>query len=218
MCRFAFIADELRATNGTALNERYRGKGQGARGKRIVFRRGLRTITTPLLLVPCLWLLFPNYLRNNLASLFHQHTIAYMKVETGHHIGIVEGCPANLSASQLYRIHVSDRRNSPGSADLKDNLPECCLCLFCLELIGNRPSRTLGCHAKALLLSQRIDFQHDTIGCDRQVTTFLVPIIDILIHFFQSADQPHVLAYLKAPSGRSFEVLIVTIARNAFAQ
>ncbi len=161
---------------------------------------------------------FPYYLRNNLAALFHKDAVAHVEVEGGHHVGIVKRCPADLCTSQLNRVHVGNGRHSTGSAHLEDNLPERCLGLFCLKLVGYCPTGTLGRHAEALLLGQGIDLQHDAIGGDGQAVPFLVPIVDVGEHLVQRADQPHVLAHLEAPTRRCLEVLIVSVAGDAFAQ
>ena len=77
-----------------------------------------------------------------------------MKVETGHHIGIVERCSADLCTCQLHRVHIGYGGNCSGSSYLKDYLAKRRLCLLCLELVGDGPSGALGRHAEALLLGQ----------------------------------------------------------------
>ena len=141
-----------------------------------------------------------------------------MEVERCHHICIVERSPSHLCASQLHRVHVCNRRYGTCSAHLEDHLPERCLGLFCLKLIGDCPSWALCRHAEALLLRQRIDFQNNTIGSHGQVAAFLVPIINEGKHVVERVGQRHAFTDLKSPSCCCLEVLIVSIAGNTIAQ
>ncbi len=97
---------------------------------------------------------YADNLRNNLATFFHKHTISQMQVEPLDNICIVKRCTLYNRAGQQDRLQVGYRSNGSCPPDLERDGVKTCHCTFGLKLIGNRPTRVLGCKSQIALLAQ----------------------------------------------------------------
>ena len=93
-------------------------------------------------------------LRDDFAAFFHKHLITQMQIESFDDIRIVEGCTLYGRPGQQYRFQVGNRSNGPRPSDLERHGVKACHGAFGLELVGNRPTRTLGCKSQIELLAQ----------------------------------------------------------------
>ena len=93
-------------------------------------------------------------LRNNLASLFNIHIIAYMQVQAAYKVFVVERSTPYGCSGQLNRLHIGYRSNSSSTPHLKCHFIKTCAGSFCLKLISYGPTRILCSIAKSPLLSE----------------------------------------------------------------
>ena len=192
MCSLTLITHQRCAAHGTARDE---GDGSRAVGSDVI-----------------------HYLWDNLSPLLHQHMIAHMQMQLGHHIGIVQRGTAHLGSGQLHGIHIGHRRHGSRTPYLEHHLPQYGLLLLGLELVGNGPTGTLGRHAQTTLLRQGVDLEHYAVGGHGQELALGVPMVDVVIDVLQRTDQLHVLAYLESPAAGSLQIGIVAVAWDVVAK
>ena len=89
--------------------------------------------------------------------------------------------------------------------------------LLRLELESDRPARRLGGVAKRTLVSQLIDFNHDSIRGVRQELPFGVPIMDIFLNLVYSVDDLPLVGNRQSPRCRRIQRVIMRRERNALA-
>ena len=139
------------------------------------------------------------YFRDNLPSFFHIHHVSDMKVERSDDVGIMKRGTANYSTRKLNRIQIGHRSNRTSSSYLISNFFEFGKCTFCLKLIGNCPTGRFCRIAQISLLAKRVYFQYDTVGCNRKVFAFYIPIINKIEYLLQGTCLTRNMRNLKAP-------------------
>ena len=157
-------------------------------------------------------------LRNNLSSLFHVYVVADMKIEAAYEVLVVKCSTLHYGSSQLHGVHVSHRRYGSGATHLIRYAVEAGACTFRLELIGDCPTRRLGCIAQSLLLSDGVDLQYDAVRSNGQILTLRVPIAYIVVNLLQRFGFLHTLRNLESPLSGSLQVLVVTVCRERVAE
>ena len=80
------------------------------------------------------------HLRDDLASLLHEHGVAGADVFTHYFVLVVKCGARDGGAGQLDRLEDGNRRDSTRAADLQADLFEQGLCALGLELVGDRPA------------------------------------------------------------------------------
>ena len=95
----------------------------------------------------------PHDLRNDLPTLLHIDIVADMQVETADEILVVQCGAFHRCSCQLHRVHIGHWRNRPSTSYLISHLIQSGTSPFCLELIGNGPTRTLSRESQGTLLS-----------------------------------------------------------------
>ena len=88
-----------------------------------------------------------------------------MQVEVPNDVGIVQRSPFDGSSGQKHRIKISNRRYGTSSANLKRNGLKNRADLFSFVFVSDCPARRFGRCAQVLLQTQRIDFNHNSVGC-----------------------------------------------------
>ena len=169
------------------------------------------------MLVTCIYIHIHN-LRNYLTALLDIDTIANMQVKVAYEILIVQGGSAHNSPRKLYGVHIRYWCNCSSSSNLEGYLTKNSRLLFSHELIGNGPSRALGSHPQASLLSQRVYLQHDAIRSNREVLTLLVPKINIFVYLLQRTYKAHLWTNLESPLFCLLKVVIMTFTWDVFSQ
>ena len=157
-------------------------------------------------------------LRNNLSSLFHVYVVADMKIEAAYEVLVVKCSTLHYSSSQLHGVHVCHRRYGSGATYLIRYAIEAGACTFRLKLIGDSPTRRLGCIAQCLLLSDGVDLQDDAVRSNGQILTFRVPIAYIVVNLLQRFGLLHTLRNLESPLSGSLQILVVTVCRERVAK
>ena len=134
-----------------------------------------------------------------------------MQVERLYKVFVVKGGPVDLRTGQLYGIHVRHRRYGSSAAYLIGYLLQSGAHSLGFELIGYRPSWTLGRKAQIALLAYGVDLKNNAIGGNRKIAPFLVPIVDEIVNSLQRLHLLHPLANLETPRARSLKAFVMSL-------
>ena len=154
---------------------------------------------------------------NDLAALFNIQHIALVDVELLDDIGIMQRCALDYGAAQQHGVKIGDRRDDAGAAHLKRH--ELQLGAFSLgcEFVGDGPAWRFGSGAQVELLAQRVYFEHESVGGDRQRFALHVPVIDEVFHCVDAGQDGHHTG-LEAPAFERRQAFIVCLERQVVAQ
>ena len=125
--------------------------------------------------------------------------VAYVQVEGIHHICVVKGGTVYHSAGQEHGIHIGNRSDHAGTANLERYLAQDGAGLLCLELVCNSPSWRFGRHSQCSLLGKAIDLYDNAVRSHGKFLAVHIPVVDVLPEFLQAVAQLHVPAHLKTP-------------------
>ena len=114
-------------------------------------------------------------------------------------------------------FEVGNRRDDTCSADLVGNRFEERQLFLGWELIGDRPSRCLGCVAEFVLLGEVIDLEHDAVGGNRQVLALGVPVGDVVHHLIDRVTNLDGIGYMETPLSGCFEPFVMGLAGQVLA-
>ena len=159
---------------------------------------------------------YTNNLWNNFTAFLYIYHIANVKIESFNNICIMERGAFYHCSRQLHRVKIGNRSNGSRTPYLISHFVQAGTCPFCLKLIGNSPTGRLGCITKITLLTQRIDFQYNTIRSNRKIFTLGIPISDKLKYLFQCFTLACNIRYLKAPFFYFFQIFVMAVIRQVF--
>ncbi len=141
-----------------------------------------------------------------------------MQIQLPDKIGIVQRSTFDHRARQKYGFQVGHRGDGPCSAHLKTQGLQSGQGLFGLEFIGYRPTGRFGGIAQLLLLTEGIDFDHNTVGGNRQFFSFLVPITNKIEDFVQAAAFAHMFRNAQTPASGLEQILVMSVTGQLFTQ
>ena len=93
-----------------------------------------------------------------------------------------------------------------------------CACLLGLELVCYCPTRAFCRHSQRTLLGQRIYLQYDTVGGYGELLAVCVPVCYVVPYVLQGVAQLDVVADVETPLACRLHALVVSFARQVFAQ
>ena len=161
---------------------------------------------------------YAHYFRDYLPSFFHVNHVPDMKIQTRNDIGIMQRSTFDDCSSQLNGIQIGYRSHCTRPSYLISHLIQSGTSTFSLELVCDSPARRLSSQSKTLLLTGRIDFQNNTICCDREILSFCIPVVYIAHYFLQRTAFTHVLRNLKAPFPGFHQIFVMTVMRQLLTQ
>ena len=110
--------------------------------------------------------------------------------------------------AQQHGVEVGDRGDDTSAAHLKGNILQFGAFALGSELIGYGPTGRLGGGAQVELLAQGVDFEHQTVGGDRQLFPLNVPVVDKVFHGIDAGQNGH-LTRLESPALERHDAVVV---------
>ena len=133
------------------------------------------------------------------AALFKFYVIAYVYVQQGHLVLVVECCALDDSSSELNRDKIGYRSHRSSATYLIINAFQPRNDLFRLELVCYCPAWELGGIAQFPLRAEFVYLDHDSVGRERQFSAGAVPVMYIVLDLVDVAADLAVFAYRQAP-------------------
>ena len=164
------------------------------------------------------FLIHSHNLRNDFTPLFHIHHITQTQIQSFNNVSIVQGSTFDHRSGQLNRFQISHRSYGTGTPYLIGYHIQTGTCTFCLEFIGNCPTRRLGRIPQITLLTERIDLQDNTISSHRKILALHIPITDKFKHLFQRATLSHDVTHLESPFRSGLHILVMPVTRKVLTQ
>ena len=164
-----------------------------------------------------LFLVNAHNLGNDFTALLHIEHVALVDVKLRDDVGIVQRGALDDGAAQQHRIQIGHGGDDTRAAHLERYRLQPCAFALGSELVGYRPAWRLGGGSQVELLVQGIDFEHQTIGGDRQTLALHVPVTDKVLHGFDAGQDGH-LARFESPALERHDAVVVGVERQVVAQ
>ena len=136
---------------------------------------------------------------DDFAALFHKETVALADVHLPHEVAVVEGGAFHDGARQRHRAEIGHGCDDACPAHLEIDAEQFRGDAVGLELVGDGPSRALGCGAHLPLLVEIVDFDDNAVYGVGQRLPFLVPSVQEVIDSVQVGDFLHHIGFAESP-------------------
>ena len=138
-------------------------------------------------------------IRNDFARALHHHRIPIVHAQPLDLIDVVQRDVSDGYAADEDRLEVADGRELAALADLPAHILQHRRLLLGLVLVGDYPARGFAGRPQLLALLERIDFEHNAVGHERQLGPDLFKLVNALDRLVDAFDAPNFPGQGQAP-------------------